>query len=165
MSGGGRLLEDSRRKPALYQWHGAEPPAQLGEWLGGLPCHPPGDLLRFWQQCGGGALFETEEMLSPWGEDGENVVTRSAWHRAQGMPADFVVFHEGAWISAVRPEAPRYVTFSSAGYKVVGEYGSLDAWYAGTLRSEYAARYGLEELGRVVEQDDAPDEGRKEGIQ
>jgi hypothetical protein len=150
MSGGGviglQILDDANRRPDLFLWVGRPEADAVTLWLGEHGIDVPPDLVSFWQATGGGLAFESEELLAPLGsshaDDGLWPTNRR--HRSQGMPEGFVVFHEGAWVSAFRGTAPRYVTLTLPSYQVDGEYASLEEWYLRTLRAEYAERYGLD---------------------
>jgi hypothetical protein len=61
------------------------------------------------------------------------------------MPRDFVVFHEGLGLTAIRCADGAYLSLDTD-IRVVGEFKSLDRRYAGVPRAEYAARYGLSPL-------------------
>jgi hypothetical protein len=123
-------------------------PAGLGEWLSGNqwlgPC--PNDLLVFWQETGGGDVFETETILGPLGDPqmGDDIATVNHALRSDGMPARFLVFHAGLLMSAVDTEAGDYVELEPSSFRVLRRFASLDEWYRGTLRKEYGERYGLQ---------------------
>jgi hypothetical protein len=141
---GATILQDAATRPELFWRVGALDASALDSWLAKHTLNMPDDLIAFWRATGGGIAFETEELLAPMAEarDSESLWARNEWYRSQGMPARFVVFHEGAWLSAVRAPAPRYVTLTSR-YVVEKAYPSLEEWYRLTLRAEYAERYGL----------------------
>jgi hypothetical protein len=105
----------------------------------------PQDLVQFWQQTGGGGLFETAEILGPHGDaaTADDLDAINSWHRGQGLPERYYVFATGTFFSAVRLPDSRYVVLAEDSYEEEAEYPTLAAWYNQTLRQEYAERYGL----------------------
>ncbi len=142
-----RLLRDARVRPELFRWNGPVGPARLRAWLrqNGLEHRCPLDLVAFWEETGGGDVFESETILGPFGEPemGDEVVTTNRAMHAGGMPLQFLVFHTDLLISAVDMSAGDYVALSPSDFRVLQRFSSFDDWYATTLRTEYAARYGL----------------------
>jgi hypothetical protein len=131
-------------RPDLFWWAGPPQPSRLNAWLHGLGFPVPDDLAAFWVETGGGTVFETEELLCPMGPTvaAGGVEEQSAWHRTAGLPEDLLLFHEGAWLSALRVRDGRYVTLGP-GYEPATEFGSLDEWFRATLLAEYGERYGV----------------------
>ncbi len=104
------------------------------------------DLIAFWEQTGGGDIFETETFLRPCGssdlDDSLEVVNQSL--QSRGLRGDrCLVFHIGLAISAIRLADGRYVQLSKTDFSELAEYASLDEWYGKLVRAEYAQRYGL----------------------
>jgi hypothetical protein len=128
-----------------FAWYGPLGELELRAWLATRSLHVPADLFEVWITLGPGEMFESEELLAPFGApdyalhcDDTNV-----FHRGRGMPAGLFLFHEGTWLSAVRQCDSRYVTLDRHTYAVVREFPSLLAWYVATVRSEFARRYGV----------------------
>ncbi|ACG75090.1 hypothetical protein AnaeK_3880 [Anaeromyxobacter sp. K] len=111
------------------------------EWLG--PC--PSDLLVFWQDTGGGDVFETETILGPLGDPqmGDDIASVNRAMHSRGMPARFLVVHIGSLVSAVDTGKGDYVELEPSTFRVLRRFASLDEWYGTTLRKEYRQRYGL----------------------
>jgi len=62
------------------------------------------------------------------------------------MPQRYLVFHVGTGgISAYDREAASFCQLEPAHYRPQAVFPTLEAWYQGVLRREYAARYGLED--------------------
>ena len=141
------LTDDARSRPDLFHWNGRMDPAGFRAWLAGNqwlgPC--PSDLLAFWQQTGGGDVFETETILGPLSDPqmGDNIASVNRAMRSRGMPARFLVFHIGLLVSAVDTEVGDYVELELPNFRVLRRFASLDNWYETTLRKEYRQRYGL----------------------
>lgn len=141
------LTHDARLRPDLFHWNGPMPPSDLQAWLTGNqwlgPC--PSDLLVFWQETGGGDVFETETILGPLGDRdiGDDIASVNRAMRSRGMPTRFLVFHIGLLVSAVDTEVGDYVELESATFRVLRRFVSLDEWYQTTIRKEYGQRYGL----------------------
>ena len=138
-----KLLEDSRHAAQLFFWNGPIPQEDLSGWLKSKNLQLPEDLVSLWLRVGGGDLFETETIFSPFGDSqlGDNVDEVNRLHHSQGLAEDFFVFHGGLYLSAVRLSDGCYVALSQD-YVPMAEYSSLEDWYNG-LRSEYAESYGL----------------------
>jgi hypothetical protein len=136
---------DSERQPGGFHWYGALDHGRLLRWMTERNLTVPADLLELWLTFGGGEMFETEEILAPFGgpEYALDFDGRNATHHECGLPDTLFVFHEGTWLSAVRRFAPHYVTLDPVTYVVTGEFGSLDHWYKSTVRNEFAERYRL----------------------
>jgi len=122
-------------------------PATLQAWLAGNEwlgvC--PSDLLLFWQETGGGDVFETETILGPSGDPqmGEDIGSVNRAMRSRGMPTRFLIFHIGSLVSAADTEAGDYVELEESTFRVLRRFATLDEWYVATLRQEYRQRYGL----------------------
>ncbi len=142
------LTNDARLRPDLFHWNGRMDSAGLRAWLAVNPwlgpC--PSDLLVFWQETGGGDLFETETILGPSGNPqiGDDIASVNLAMRSRGMPARFLVFHTGLLMSAVDTEVGDYVELESSSFHVLRRFASLDEWYETTLRKEYRQHYGLQ---------------------
>jgi hypothetical protein len=110
-------------------------------WIG--PC--PRDLLAFWQETGGGDVFETETILGPLGDPqlGDDIAAVNREMRNRGMPERFLVFHVGLTTSAIDTESGDYVELAPEDFHVLRRFVSLEEWYRATLRAEYGRRYGL----------------------
>jgi hypothetical protein len=141
------LTADARLRPDLFRWNGRMDPADLRAWLAGNQWSGacPGDLLGFWQETGGGDVFETETLLGPRGDPqiGDDIAAVNRALRSRGMPARFLVFHTGLLVSAVDTDVGDYVELDPASFHVLRRFASLDEWYRATLRQEYRQRYGL----------------------
>ena len=141
------LTDDARARPDLFIWNGRMERTQLESWLASnkwiVSC--PRDLLTFWQETGGGDIFESETILGPLGdpEMGDELAAVNRAMKERGMPESFLVFHVGLVTSAVYMPSGNYVELASEGFRVVRRFASLDEWYRSTLRAEYAQRYGL----------------------
>lgn len=139
------IRQDAELHPSLFLWYGAVPGAALKSWIATRNLRVPGDLRELWQSFGGGNLFESEEILAPFGAatDAPQFDDRNKHHHANGLSPFMFVFHEGSWLSAVRGIEPVYVTLDERTYGTTAQFDSLDHWYAGSLRDEFADRYGL----------------------
>jgi hypothetical protein len=122
-------------------------PADLRAWLAGNQWigRCPSDLLAFWQQTGGGDVFETETILGPLSDPqiGDDMAAVNRAMRSHGMAARFLVFHVGLLVSAVDVEVGDYVELEPSSFRVLRRFAALDEWYGATLRKEFSERYGL----------------------
>ena len=141
------LTQDAHARPDLFRWNGQMDSATLrawlerNQWLG--PC--PSDLLAFWQQTGGGDVFETETILGPLGDPrlGDDIASVNREMRKRGMPERFVVYHSGSSMSAIDTLKGDYVELAPSYFRVLRRFISLDDWYCSTLRKEFGERYDL----------------------
>jgi hypothetical protein len=139
-----RILDDSKRSSRLFQWTGALSQEQLAKWISGSRVRWPGDLVELWRTVGGGTLFETETILSPFGNPvlGDDIQSVTALHRQRGLSEAVTLFHTGLGVSGV-DESMVLVHLDGATYRTVSTHRTLDDWYATVLLSEYGSRYGL----------------------
>ena len=141
------LLQDDRAKrPNLFLFRGSIPSVELDAWLSEHQLAVTNDLKQFWQEAGGGELFETETILSPCGRGGsvDDVRTVNEFHRQRGMPADWMIFHMGlGGLSVVQSPFGTYASVREGSYEVQQTFESLADWYANLIRREYASRYNL----------------------
>ena len=141
------LIDDARMRPDLFNWNGRMDSSELMSWLARNkwigPC--PEDLLTFWEETGGGDVFETETILGPLGDPqlGDDIASVNREMKARGMPARFVIYHIGLLTSAVDTESGDYVELATEGFQVLRRFASLDEWYRCTIRAEYGPRYGI----------------------
>lgn len=98
---------------------------------------------------GGGEVFESETLLGPWRDSalGDNLVSVNKDLLVSGLPPEYLVFHTGVAISAVRLADGKYVRLAPDDFHELEQYTSLEDWYCRLLRREYAARYGLPDIG------------------
>ena len=139
------ILTDSRASPAAFVWYGALDEGMLRRWVNERSLAVPADLFALWATLGAGEMFESEELLAPFGapQHAADFDDANEQHRKAGLPTGTFVFHDGSWLSAVRQVDARYVTLDRSTYVVLDEFASLREWYVGTVRREFAMRYGL----------------------
>ncbi|MBI5161262.1 MAG: hypothetical protein HY996_07605 [Micrococcales bacterium] len=141
------MTDDARARPDLFKWNGRMDQTELESWLASNKwigsC--PRDLLKFWQETGGGDVFETETILGPLGDPpmGDDLAAVNREMRERGMPERFLVFHVGLLTTAVDTASGDYVELTPELFRVVRRFASLEEWYRATLRAEYGQRYGL----------------------
>jgi hypothetical protein len=143
-----QLRSDVAQRPELFVWYGPYEASLLDEWLGARELDVPPDLRELWLSFGAGDAFETEEFLAPFDgpEYAADFAASNEAHRSEGLPEGLFVFHDGVCLSAVRRSEPRFVVLDRNSWAIKQAFASLDAWYCGTLRREYAQRYGLKPL-------------------
>ena len=141
------LTIDARLRPDLFRWNGGMDPESLRDWLSRNQWlgRCPADLLDFWQETGGGDVFESETILGPASDPslGDDIASVNREMRSRGMPGEFVVYHMGLLISAVDTTRADFVEIEPSNFHVLRRFASLDEWYRTTLRNEYCQRYGL----------------------
>lgn len=142
-----QIFKDAGERPDLFRWTGPIEPGVLRDWVDKNKLLLPRDILDLLARTGGGDLFETETILSPFGAEavGDNAVRSNLFHREQGLPSDHWLFHVGLVFSAVRQSDGLLVTLSPE-YSVTETFQDFDQWYVQVLRNEYAKRYGLSPL-------------------
>jgi len=144
------LLQDAQKVPRIFFPFGAIPAAELQDWLRRTRLVLPSDLIELWQLTGGGDVFESETILRPTVPSKPNgcfveddIEGRSTAHTKEGRAGDLYVFHQGAFLSAVRLSDQRFVTLTKGSDTIENSFDSLDEWYLRTLRAEYGEMYGL----------------------
>ena len=142
------IYEDARAHPSLFHWFGVSE-AEFEAWLSALPLRIHPGLVEFWRRTGGGDLFESETILGPLVADtSDNVLAVNEYHWIKGLPRNMLIFHIGLNVSASfvdqRRHRNRIVSFKPDSYDVESSFDTFSAWYRDNLRSEFAARYGLQ---------------------
>lgn len=137
------IRRDFRQFPHLFFWNGPIPKPRLDNWLSREQLAVPEDLIELWEEFGGGDFFDSETILSPFGDIvlGDDVTGATEFHRGKGLPPGYLLFHKGVSLSAVRLSDQRYVTFSRS-HALLKEFSTLEEWY-NDLRSEFSEVYGL----------------------
>jgi hypothetical protein len=140
-----RVLLDAAERPDLFIWNGAIKERALRAWLLAHDLPLPDDLVLLLAATGGGDLFECETILGPYGSVrlGDDLVGANKFMRDRGLPPELVAFHRGACVSAVNRASGEYVTLVQPDWSLLARFTSFESWYRGTLRCEYAGRYGL----------------------
>ena len=141
------LISDARVRPDLFHWNGRIDLINLrawlesNQWLGQCPS----DVLLFWQETGGGDIFETETIFGPLSDpsQGDDIALVNHELRVRGMPVRFIAYHVGLLMSAIDTTSGDYVELEPADFCVRRRFVSLDEWYRTTLRAEFRERYGL----------------------
>lgn len=147
------IFDDAQRRPDLFCWFGAISLSDIQEWSARTQLDLPSDLLAFWQETGGGDLFESEtilrpsvsETIAPNFVEGDDTESRNTAYRSSGLPNGLFVFHVGMDISAIDLRSNEYVTVAERnGFSIAARFTSFDDWYSKTLRAEFAKKYNLE---------------------
>jgi hypothetical protein len=108
-----QIYLDSARRPDLFHFNGPISPAQLDVWCRSRNLNVPNDLKILWCETGGGEMFETETLLSPFrvSEILDDVDSVNVFHKQRGMPSDYLIFHTGtAGLSVVKMSLGEYAT-------------------------------------------------------
>ncbi len=137
-------MQDSARYPELFEWNGTIAPDRLQSWLQDRGLNLPQDLIELWEVTGGGELFETESILSPFADphSGDDIDSVNEFHHSNGLAQQYLVFHVGTGLTTVRLIDGCYVTLNDI-YQELSSFLTLDDWYIAEIRSEYAKRYNL----------------------
>ena len=141
------LQNDRAKRPELFHFLGPIPSVELDAWLNERHLVVPNDLKQFWREAGGGDLFESETILSPFGRSNlaDDVESVNQFHKQKGMPAEWMIFHTGiGGLSVVQMPSGRYASVREGSYDVQQTFASLADWYANLIRREYASRYKLQ---------------------
>jgi hypothetical protein len=139
------ILCDAQIRPDLFFWNGAIDSTRLRAWLSERNLSIPNDLFDFLLLTGGGNVFETEDLLCPFGskELGEDFDSVNSFHRSRGLPDNLLIFHIGLGISAIQMAEGLYVSCRESDYSVEHTFQTMEDWYRCTIRREYYGRYGL----------------------
>ena len=140
------LHNDCSKRPDLFNFNGPIPLSELDRWINERQLNVPNDLKLLWHETGGGELFESETILSPFGDSAlaDDIESVNHFHREKGMPRDWMVFHIGlGGLTVVQRNLGTYASVSEE-YKVQQTFSSLDDWYENLIRKEFAFRYKLD---------------------
>lgn len=85
-------------------------------------------------------MFKTEVIYSLFSNESIEV-TRDHYY-SQGVPSDYLVFHDGMCVSTVRLSDSRIVILGDT-YQEFFVFDYIGDWYREIIRSEHAERYGL----------------------
>ena len=99
-----------------------------------------------WCELGGGEMFESETILSPFGEKdlADDVDSVNEFHWNQGMPSDYLIFHTGiGGLTVVKLREGKYASVDENKYLIERNFDSIAEWYCETIRKEYSLRYRL----------------------
>lgn len=148
MSPQSQILLDASSHPRLFYWFGEMSPAEMDAWFqaGCLEEEAvPSDLRALWAATGGGDYFESETLLGPRGDValGDEVMSANRWLWDRGLPRHYLVFSRGAFFGAVDMRTGDYVHVEEGTWLARTTFTTLDAWYRGAPRREFAMRYGL----------------------
>src|SRR5688572_9151940 len=145
-----QLYIDAKRRPEAFRWNGPLSPQDIRAWQTTTGFAPPQDLLELWIRTGGGELFESEKVLSPFGDAtvGLNVTARTDDLHKEGLAKSRLVFHEGLGLSAIRLTDNKYEhlmriyeqddrSLRVIGFSTHDVFENLDEWYTRLLRQEY----------------------------
>jgi hypothetical protein len=140
-----RILLDAEARPRLFLWEGPLDPETLRILLSQKDWTIPDDLFSFWVATGGGDLFETETILGPKSSEelGDNLFTENDRLQKAGLPTDYMVFHMGLFLSAIRLRDGMYVRLDPRNFHELSEYSSMEDWYSSLIRSNYENDYDL----------------------
>lgn len=140
------LVLDSEKNPSLFEWNEPIDKEDLKNWFDERSLYVPEDLIGFLAATGGGNMFESENILSPYGspEFGYDIESTNDWYLDNGLSDDLMIFNTGAFLSAIRLSDQKYVLLDSIDYEVESEYENFDHWYINTVRAGFAERYNLE---------------------
>jgi hypothetical protein len=144
-----QIFEDARLRPQLFIWYGPPTAASFQAWrqtaFGSMF---PEDLVDFWKATGGADIFETESIFGPlevpvWGDQ---LAERNQFLVTKGLPANTVAIHQGCDLTLVDLRTFDYAIVDRDSFREISRFQSFEQWYL-ALRSEYAERYGLPQLG------------------
>ena len=129
-----QIITDAMSRPDLFVWNGPRESRQLCRWLSENALNNlPEDFVAFLELTGGGDQLESETILGPYGnvELGDDLIGANIRLRSEGMPAGYVVFHQGVDLSAIRSLDDKYVAFTARDFH---EKSVFSPWKLGTLR-------------------------------
>jgi hypothetical protein len=143
-----QFRQDQAQRPELFLFARPISESELDAWLRERNLIIPADLKKFWCETGCGEMFESETILSPSGLPAlaDDIDSVNTFHRQQGMPNNYLIFHTGIGLSIVTIPDGQYASIQEGGsYTIQQTFSSLADWYSGLIRCEYAFRYGLDE--------------------
>lgn len=133
------LLQEAAARPHNFVWKGPINRRYLREWIRTMGYVVPDDLVEVWVQTGGGDMFVSEVLLHPMSdpEDIESIEDRNEGYRGRGMEANYLIFEEGVFLSAIDQRNQKVVLLNSQALEVDAVYDSLDEWYASSVGAEF----------------------------
>ena len=141
------LLLDSRRSPGAFAWRGPIARERLRAWLreNRLMGLVPDDLVALWEATGGGDYFESETILSPFGDVamGDDVLGKRDLWRRNGLPMHYLPIATGVFSAALDTRTGTVVALDPETQRELARFPAVDAWYRETARRDLAPRYGL----------------------
>jgi len=141
------FVQDSRRVPHAFAWRGPISSERLRVWLreSGLQGLVPADLLALWEATGGGDYFESETLLSPFGDAsmGDDVLGKRDLWRRSGLPRGLLPIATGVFPAALDTATGTVVALDPETHRELARFASVDDWYRATARRDLAPRYGL----------------------
>jgi hypothetical protein len=140
------IIEDSLARPDLFHWNGPIDQNKLNEWLQYNTSNIlPNDLIELWRLTGGGDFFETETILSPFGnkELVDDIKGFNDYLLEKIDSKKYLIFHTGIITTAIDLIINNYVTLNTDSYKIINSFANLNAWYTEGIRNELGNRYGL----------------------
>lgn len=141
------ILRDSALHPRIFFWTGALSISAIDNWERARSVRVPGDLKQLWSLKGGLDLFESETILQPFGtEEYDLIEPVSSVHWERGLSTEYYAFHTGIVESVFRKSDGALFSLQSSDLKQMSQFLDLEEWYAKTLRSVFAEKYGLEPL-------------------
>jgi hypothetical protein len=123
-------------------------------WVKNSDIEIPKDLLEIWSLTGGGDCCEGETFFRPtsipsampYFVEEDDFETASTLLKKNGMSPQYLAFHDGLYLSAIRRSDSLYVVLNER-YEELGVYNHLNNWYESTMRADFAERYGSPNLG------------------
>jgi hypothetical protein len=140
------ILYDSENNPDLFIWNGPINEDDIVNWFEDRSLDVPDDFIKFLSATGGGNIFESEEILSPFGDPqfGNDLESTNDWFINNGLPEDMLIFNTGAYLSALRLSDQKYLLLDSIDYTIESEYNSFDDCYSKSVRAGFADRYNIQ---------------------
>jgi hypothetical protein len=144
-----KILEDSVGRSNVFISFGAIARGEIESWMQAASLTIPSDLIEFWCQTGGGDLFDdSETMLRPTRIpssypgflQGDDIESATQFRIQNGMPASYLLFHSGTFLSAIRLADQKFVSLDD-GFQETGVFSTFEEWYAGTLRPIFVEVY------------------------
>jgi hypothetical protein len=144
-----KILEDSARRSDVFIPFGAIAHGEIESWMQAASLTIPVDLIEFWCQTGGGDLFDdSETMLRPTRIpssypgflQGDDVESATQFRIQNGMPASYLLFHSGTFLSGIRLADQQFVSLDDT-FRETGVFCTFEEWYAGTLRTIFVEVY------------------------
>lgn len=139
-----RLERDIVARPDVFFWSGPVPREEVLDAVRRAGYAVPDALVDLWEKYGVLDMFETETILSPTDHGYDGLVENNEGLRQQGMPPDYIVFHTGLFMTAVRQSDQAIVQLDEDTFAEEGVYDSLKDWYERGIRGAYATHYRLQ---------------------
>jgi len=127
------IHEQQKTNPSLLFAYGKIEETKLANELQKINYKFPNELIGFWKEFGGGDLFETETILSPFPIANEfiyDIQTINQFHYSIGLDKNYIIFQEnGSQMTAFDKQTNALVVLSKEDYSIENKFDNFENWF------------------------------------